>query len=147
MAIFVEQGWDQLCLTHCGEVDGILKDASKGQRKSIELAQQVVHQQLAAMKITKGQTLAKDSDMKMWANHPNFNAKGYWPLDGDEAGSKMTKLLVDEEQEAWKKKNNFNAKGYWPLNGNAKKLNTLGMFQRVSTSPLAPTFGLMFHGF
>jgi len=125
--VFTVDGFDQLCLTHCGEIDGILKDASKGQRKSIELAQQVVRQQLASMKVTTGQKLSKDSDKKTWTKGPNFNAKGYWPLSGDATGRKLTKLLVNEEQEAWKNKNNFNAHGYWPLNGNTKKLNTLDL--------------------
>ena len=80
MELFVLQGFDQLCITHCGEVDGILKDASKGQRKSIELAQQVVRQQLATMNARKGQVLKDD---KSWHDKKNFNPKGYWPVDGN----------------------------------------------------------------
>jgi len=37
--VFTVDGFDKLCLTHCGEVENaILKDASKGQRKGIALA-------------------------------------------------------------------------------------------------------------
>jgi len=126
--VFTVEGFDQLCLTHCGEIDGMLKDASKGQRKSIELAQKVVRQQLAAMQVPKGQKLgAKDADKGSWAKSPNFNAKGYWPVVGDKTGRKLTKLLVNKEEEEWKKTKNFNAKGYWPLNGNEKKLKTLDL--------------------
>ena len=105
------QGFDQLCLTHCGEIDAILKDASKGQRKSIELAQNVVRQQLAAMKVPKGQKLETKGGDKSWTKSPNFSAKGYWPVVGDETGRKLTKLLVNKEQEEWKKNNNFNTHG------------------------------------
>jgi len=54
VCVLAIQGFDKLCLTHCGEIDGMLKDASKGQRKSIELAQKVVRQQLAALKVDHG---------------------------------------------------------------------------------------------
>jgi hypothetical protein len=54
LCVLAIQGFDKLCLTHCGEIDGMLKDASKGQRKSIELAQKVVRQQLAALKVEHG---------------------------------------------------------------------------------------------
>ena len=130
----VFQGFDQLCLTHCGEIDGILKDASKGQRKSIELAQNVVRQQLAAMKVSKGQKLeSKEDDKKSWSKSPNFNLKGYWPVVGDETGRKLTKLLVNKEEEEWNMQKNFNHKGYWPLNGNEHKLKKLGLVPRFLT--------------
>ena len=37
--VFTVDGFDQLCLTHCGDIDAILKDASKSQRRGIALAQ------------------------------------------------------------------------------------------------------------
>lgn len=37
--VFTVEGFDSLCLTHCGEIDGMLKDASMGQRMGIALAQ------------------------------------------------------------------------------------------------------------
>eukprot|EP00802_Teleaulax_amphioxeia_P005743 Tamp_05747.p1 GENE.Tamp_05747~~Tamp_05747.p1 ORF type:complete len:417 (-),score=109.66 Tamp_05747:1444-2694(-) len=40
--VFTVDGWDQLCLTHCGEIDAMLKDASRGQRQAISLAQRAV---------------------------------------------------------------------------------------------------------
>lgn len=130
--VFTVEGFDQLCLTHCGEIDAMLKDASKGQRKGTVLAQQVVRQQLAAMKTPNGQQLdSKES----WTKSPNFNAKGYWPLVGDKAGRKLTKLLVNKEEEAWHKENNFNQKGYWPLNGNEDKLKHLDL--NVNEWPVA----------
>ena len=42
--VFTVDGFDSLCITHCGEIDGMLKDASKGQRTGVELAQRVVRQ-------------------------------------------------------------------------------------------------------
>jgi hypothetical protein len=120
--VFTVDGFDQLCMTHCGEIDAMLRAASKDQRKGAELAQQVVRQQLAAMQTAKGQKL---ESKEAWSKSPNFSTKGYWPLVGDKAGRKLTKLLVNKEEEAWHKENNFNAKGYWPLNGNEDKLQHL----------------------
>ena len=37
--VFTVDGWDQLCLAHCGEIDAMLRDASKGQREGVALAQ------------------------------------------------------------------------------------------------------------
>jgi hypothetical protein len=31
--VFTVEGWNELCLTHCGEIDAMLRDASKGQRQ------------------------------------------------------------------------------------------------------------------
>ena len=120
--VFTVDGFDQLCLTHCGEIDAMLKAASKDQRKGAELAQKVVRQQLAAMQTAKGQKLESKTS---WSKSPNFSTKGYWPLVGDKADRKLTKLLVNKEEEAWHKGKNFNAKGYWPLNGNEDKLQHL----------------------
>ena len=31
--VFTVEGWNELCLTHCGEIDAMLRDASRGQRQ------------------------------------------------------------------------------------------------------------------
>jgi hypothetical protein len=31
--VFTVEGWNELCLAHCGEIDAMLRDASKGQRQ------------------------------------------------------------------------------------------------------------------
>ena len=58
--VFTVDGFDQLCLTHCGEIDGMLKDASAGQRAGVALAQRkVVRQQLAQKPNVRAEMLSE----------------------------------------------------------------------------------------
>ena len=92
--VFTVEGFDQLCIAHCGEVDAILRAASKGQRAGIQLAQRTVRQQLA-LKAAKGQKLADAKRGEAWYKTNTFNKKGYWPVDGNKDALAAAKVNVD----------------------------------------------------
>ena len=114
----------------------MLKDASKGQRKSIELAQKVVRQQLAALKVEHGSnSLFKTLSAKFVGNKAATAATH--PLSvqiSPAAAAERIKVPEGEKLQAkdggkgaWTKNPNFNAKGYWPLIGDktGRKLTNL----------------------
>ena len=118
VCVLAIQGFDKLCLTHCGEIDGMLKDASKGQRKRIELAQKVVRQQLAALKVEHGSnSLFKTISAKFVGKtaaatplsvqiSPAAAAEQMKVPEGEKLQAK------DAGKGAWTKSPNLNSEGY-----------------------------------
>jgi len=122
------QGFDQLCLSHCGEIDGMLEEASRGHRKSIELAQKVVRQQLAAV-TPPAQTAPKIAPHVQHGSNSLWRALAAAKTAATDPSRQAVNAAVASAQKLSSAANagskftdspNFNVDGYWPVVGDTR---------------------------
>jgi hypothetical protein len=123
------QGFDQLCLSHCGEIDGMLEEASRGHRKSIELAQKVVRQQLAAV-TPPTQTAPKIAPHVQHGSNSLWRALAAAKTAATDPSRQAVNAAVASAQKLSSAPNagskftdspNFNVDGYWPAVGDTRE--------------------------
>ena len=123
------QGFDQLCLSHCGEIDGMLEEASRGHRKSIELAQKVVRQQLAAV-TPPTQTAPKIAPHVQHGSNSLWRALAAAKTAAADPSRQAVNAAVASAQKLSSAANagskftdspNFNVDGYWPVVGDTRE--------------------------
>jgi hypothetical protein len=85
--VFTVDGFDQLCISHCGEIDGMLKDASKGQRAGVQLAQRVVRQLAQPRSRLQGATMLSELDRRLQRKE-----QAHEPWNVDSASSRTGRM-------------------------------------------------------